>query len=206
MIQTNAFIVGGKTLYRNIRNTREGFVPSNIGDGLINIESKLLGIVLFFLGIFWFKMGFIASIVLGIIIAWIFPWLVGLVTFFAWLVMIIFSIIWAILGYFIGGALLGNSPVAGAIIAIMALVSSVFAHRVFAGIGYVSEKKYVMDRIDSSANSLEKINGRLASYQNLSNSNATEYPDDSDISHYCVKCGNRINPGDKFCGKCGSQI
>ena len=60
-------------MYHNIRNIREGFVQSDTGDGLVRAESVIIGIVLFFLCLLYFKIGPAASAVLGIGIGGAFP-------------------------------------------------------------------------------------------------------------------------------------
>ncbi len=204
-------------MYHNIRNIREGFVQSDTGDGLVRAESVIIGIVLFFLCLLYFKIGPAASAVLGIGIGGAFPYLIGLVKIFAWIAIAVFSVFWAIVGYFIGGAILGNSPAAGFVVAIMCFIFSVFAHKVFAGIGYVSKDKYVLDTMEYDSETLGKIANHLSNLQNSRSGNTSEEkientkrnPSEEDnrtVFNYCPNCGNKIKSGENFCANCGIKV
>lgn len=142
--------------YRNIRDAREGFVDMDMGDKIIHIESIIMGIGAFIIGIAFMDLGLVVSLVVGGLVAFVFPWLVGLFTIFAWIATIVFSLIWAIVGYFIGGALLGDSVIAGIIVAIIVFISSFFAHKVFAGLGFSSITSHVMNSVDEIASNTRK--------------------------------------------------
>lgn len=133
--------------YQDIRDAREGFVDLDIGDKIVRIESFIVGVACF-IGALALGMGFVVAIIAGGVVAFVLPWLIGLVEIFAWIATILFSLIWALIGYFIGGAILGDSPIAGGIIAVAIFIASFFAHKVFAGLGYSSLTKHVIDSID----------------------------------------------------------
>lgn len=174
--------------YQNIRDSREGFVRSDIGDKLVRIEAFIMGVVCF-IGLLTLHKGIGISIVAGVVIAFVLPWLMGLVQIFAWIATILFSLIWAVLGYFIGGAILGDSPVAGGIIAVLIFICSFFVHKVFAGLGYSSVEKHVMDSIDETRDNTSNI-------ANMGQPAATRY---------CSSCGARLEAGVNFCNKCGAR-
>lgn len=134
--------------YRDIRDAREGFVDMSVGDGIIKVESIILGIVAFIFGMTNLNLDFVVALLIGFVIAIVFPWLTGLIVAFAWFVTIVFSLAWAVVGYFIGGAILGDSPVAGAIVAIIAFIISFYLHKIFAGLGYTTVEKHVIDSVD----------------------------------------------------------
>ena len=176
--------------YQDIRNTREGFVDSGIGDKIIKIESIILGIVVFILALTQMKTGFVTALVAGIVVAFVFPWLTGLIEIFAWFVTILFSLVWAFLAYFIGGAILGDSPVAGALVAIVVFIVSFFVHKVFAGLGYSSIQKHMLDSGDAIVENTANINQTV---NNISPAGNT----------FCHFCGAPLKDGANFCGKCG---
>lgn len=178
--------------YEDIRDTREGFVRMDVGDKLIGIESKFLAIVT--LIVMWVALDtdFITALIAGVVVGFLFPWLVGLIGFFAWVVTIVFSLMWAVIGYFIAGALGGDSPIIGVIGAVIVFILSFFLHKVFAGLGYSSVEKHSMDAWDNTAANTAQINRSL---------NAM---DTSNVK-YCVKCGTKLAADAGFCTKCGSQ-
>lgn len=179
--------------YDNIRNTREGFVNMRSGDKLIHTESVILGIVAFFVALTQLDIGFVPSLITAAVVIFVFPMLAGLITAFAWFVAIVFSAIWAVVAYFIGGAILGDSPVAGALIAVVVFVISFFLHKIFSGLGYSSVDKHVMDSIDSAAANTE-VTGR--NMQQMAGTNT---------GSFCSHCGQPIKPGSQFCTQCGSR-
>lgn len=172
--------------YQNIRDTREGFVRSGIGDRLVRIEAVIVGIIGFCLCMFGFKTGFVTSLIVGVMIVIVLPWLMGLIEVFAWVVITVFSLVWAFAGYFIGGAILGDSPVAGAIVAILIFICSFFVHKVFAGLGYSSVEKHVIDSVDETRDNTAHLNP-------------------SSGVRFCSSCGTRLGAGVHFCNKCGSK-
>ncbi|RKI41199.1 zinc-ribbon domain-containing protein [bacterium D16-51] len=178
--------------YQTIRDTREGFVNMGAGDKLIKVESKLLAIVT--LLVMWLALdtGFITALITGAVIAFLFPWLVGLIEFFAWVVAIVFSLIWAVGGYFLAGALGGDSPAIGVIGAIIVFIISFFLHKIFAGLGYSSVEKHSMDAWDNTAANTAQTN------QTLNEMNTSNVK-------YCSKCGIKVAADAKFCTECGSQ-
>lgn len=181
--------------FRNITDTREGFVNMRAGDKLIRIESIIMGIILFFAAIATFDMGFVKALILGIVVAVVFPWLTGLIESFAWIVTIVFSIIWAVVGYLVGGAILGDSAFAGAVIAIIVFIVSFFLHKIFAGLGYSSVEKHVINSMDTTANNTTytatKINNLVSNVSQKT---------------YCSNCGTELKSGVKFCNKCGNKV
>lgn len=192
--------------YEDIRNTREGFVDMGAGDLLVKIESKIVGVVAF-IGLLCMQKGFFASLILGIIIGGAFPWLVGLVPGFAWIAITVFSLIWSVIGYFVGGAILGNSAIAGALVAIIIFVISFFLHKIFAGLGFSSVERIKLDAIKNIEKNTETLN--TVNYNNVTYSQTTS---DESVSQdvqqvaYCYKCGARLRNGMRFCTKCGSQV
>lgn len=71
------------------------------------------------------------------------PWLMGLIEVFAWIATVLFSLIWAVIGYFIGGAILGDSSIAGVIVAVVIFICSFFAHKVFAGFSNIDSRFFM---------------------------------------------------------------
>lgn len=183
--------------YHDIRRTREGFVDMDAGDNLMRLEARIIGVVAFFA--LWLAMGigFFSALVIGIACCVIVPWLVGLIESVAIVFSFIFSFVWAFLGYFIGGAILGDSPLAGAIVAIIIFMISMFQHKVFAGIGYSSVQKHVIDSVDD-------IRQNTANTANVMNTPTIQQTPANTIV-YCRNCGNALQAGDQFCNKCGSR-
>lgn len=178
--------------YQDIRNTREGLVRSDIGDKLIKIESQIVGIVAF-ITLLCIHKGFKISLVCWAGISFILPWLVGLIPYFAWIMTIAFSIIWSIIGYFVGGALFGDSIIIGSLVAITIFLISVFAHRVFAGLGFASTEKIKLD-------SLRGIR------ENIIHMNKEQQLKNEEKQKFCPECGEKIEEGTKFCGNCGKAL
>ena len=100
-----------------LRDTREGFVDMRIGDKLILVESIIIGVISFIVMLIN-DYEFVVSLVVGLGCIVVVPTLVGLVPVIAWIVGIVFSLIWAVISYFIGDAILGDSPVAGGIMSV----------------------------------------------------------------------------------------
>lgn len=184
--------------YQDIRNTREGFVDMGAGDKLIRIESKILAIVVFIVLLAYLKMGVGQALIAGVVVGFVFPWLVGLVEFFAWVATIIFSVIWAGIGYFIAGALGGDSPVIGAIGAIIIFVASFFLHKIFAGLGYSSVEKHALDAWDNTSDN-------TAQTRDIARNIGDTLEKDMGNVKYCQKCGTAMDANAKFCAKCGSS-
>ncbi len=178
--------------YQNIRDTREGFVNMGAGDRLIKIESKILAVVAFILMLAYFKMGIISALVVGLVVGFVFPWLVGLIEFFAWVATIAFSAVWAVVGYFLTGAIGGDSPVIGVIGAIIVFIVSFFLHKIFAGLGYSSVEKHALDAWDNTSNNTEQMKNSINEMQNINS------------VKYCSKCGTALDSEAGFCTKCGS--
>lgn len=178
--------------FQDIRDTREGFVRADIGDRLISIESKIIGVVAFFALWLGANQSFLVALVVAAVCIVVVPWLVGLISIFAWIVTIAFSLAWAIIGYFIGGAILGDSALAGAIVAIIVFVISFFLHKVFAGLGFNSVEKYALDTGEEIRDNTQNIN------QNLNNTMEAQ-------TTFCTSCGTPMKVGAKFCNKCGKQ-
>lgn len=174
--------------YQDIRDAREGFVRSDIGDRLVRIEAFIMGVICF-IGLMALHKGFGIAVVTGVVVAFVLPWLMGLIEVFAWIATILFSLIWAVIGYFIGGAILGDSPVAGGIVAVLIFICSFFVHKVFAGLGYSSVEKHVMDSIDDTRDNTANI-------ANMGQSATIRY---------CSSCGARLDSGVHFCNQCGAR-
>lgn len=171
--------------YQDIRDTREGFVRSDIGDRLVRIEAFIVGVVCF-IGLLALHKGFGIALITGGVVAFVLPWLMGLIEVFAWIATVLFSLIWAVIGYFIGGAILGDSPIAGAIVAEVIFICSFFAHKVFAGLGYSSVERHVMDSIDQTRDNTANLGQPVS-------------------AKYCSSCGTRLNAGANFCNNCGAR-
>lgn len=124
-------------LFSFIRDIREGFVDGDIGDRLVSIESKLIGIIGFFVSLIHFDFGLGKSAFIALMLCVLIPCLVGLVEIFAIIFSIAFSTIWAFLGYFVAAMITGSS-LAGILVALIVFVLCIFVHKVFAGIGYES--------------------------------------------------------------------
>lgn len=184
--------------YQDIRNTREGFVDMGAGDKLIRIESKILAVLVFILMLAYFKMGIVSALIAGAVIGFVFPWLVGLVEFFAWVVTIVFSVVWAGIGYFIAGAIGGDSVAIGVIGAIIIFIASFFLHKIFAGLGYSSVEKHALDAWDNNSNN-------TAQTRDMVNDIGNSLEKDMSNIKYCPKCGTALEGDAKFCAKCGSS-
>ena len=186
--------------YRNIRDAREGFVDMGAGDGLIKVESIILGIAIFIAGMARFGWGFTTALVVGLVVAFVFPWLTGLISIFAWFVTILFSLIWSVIGYFIGGAILGNSPIAGAIVALIVFIISFNLHKIFAGLGYSSVDSHVIDSLDEVAD-----NTAYTAYTAKNISSQVNKMQEGNNVIFCKNCGTQLKVGTTFCMKCGSR-
>lgn len=181
--------------FNSIRNAREGFVDMSAGDKLIRIESIILGIAVF-IGMLCLHTGFFPALIVGALIMFLFPWLVGLIEVFAWIATIVFSLIWAVIGYFIGGALLGDSVIGGIIVAIIIFTGSFFLHKIFAGLGYHSVEKHVIDSIDSTRdNTAQMANAMTNNYSQSQGS----------TSKFCSNCGAKLDTNAHYCNSCGSK-
>ncbi len=161
-----------------------------VGDKLIRFEAFVLGIAVFIIALVQMGWGIAAALVSGIVVAFVFPWLTGLIEVFAWFVAIVFSFIWAVIAYFIGGALLGDSAIAGILVAILVFVISFFLHKVFAGLGYSSVEKHIIDTGDQIQRNTMPIN------QNVNDVIQVQ-------SIFCQACGAKLKAEAKFCGNCG---
>ena len=186
--------------YRNVRDAREGFVNMGAGDGLIRTESIILGIAIFIVGMTNYGWDFMVALVVGLVVAFVFPWLTGLISIFAWFVTIVFSLIWAVIGYFIGGAILGDSPIAGVIVALIVFIISFHLHKVYAGLGYSSVDRHVIDSLDETA---DNTSYTAHTTKNIS-SQVNKMQRGNNVC-YCSSCGTPLKVGTKFCMKCGSQ-
>ncbi|MCH5251291.1 MAG: hypothetical protein J1E98_15245 [Lachnospiraceae bacterium] len=184
--------------YQRIRNTREGFVDMSAGDGLIKMESWLIGVVVFFYMLIGADAGFISSLIAGLLLVILVPWIVGLLPAVAMIFAICFSVAWAILVYFIAGALLGVP--AGVICALIVLIISFYLHKIFGGLGYSSLTKIHMDSVRQTSANTAKTNQILSEAV----SNASEQV--SNKAEYCPFCGTKLNGTEKFCGSCGAQL
>ena len=142
--------------YDNLQDLREGFVSSRTGHKLVKAESIILGIVGFIVALMNTSVGFIGALLVGLVISLAFPALISFIPVLAWISGIVFSLLWAIIGYFIGGSLLGNSAAAGLIVAMIIFAVSLFSHRVFAGLGYVSVEKIKLDSLAETAQNSSK--------------------------------------------------
>lgn len=180
--------------YQDIRNTREGFVDSGAGDRIIRIESKIVAIVAFVLMLTYFEKGIIPALIAGVVVGFVFPWLVGLIEFFAWVATIVFSVIWAIIGYFLGGAVGGVAV--GVIVAIIIFIVSFFLHKVFAGLGYSSVTKHALDALDETRDNTAQTRDSVNTFQNNVESNVNNIK-------YCPNCGTALDKDARFCTNCG---
>lgn len=183
--------------YQDIRNAREGFVDMGIGDNLIRWEARIIGVSAF-IALLVYNYGFVKALAVGLGCIVIVPVLIGLIPIVAWIFGIIFSIGWAFIAYFIGGAILGDSPIAGAVVAVFAFTCSLFMHKVFAGLGYSSVQKHVIDSIDETRNNTENVMNEIYSVS------ATEQQKIQ--NGFCSNCGARIKIDGNFCQKCGSRL
>lgn len=180
--------------YNDIRNAREGFVDSAIGDSLIKTESIIIGIVAF-IALLIKGSGFITALVVGVGCVFVVPIIIGLIPSVARFFGIAFSIIWAVIGYFLGGAILGDSWIAGGIIALIVFFISSFKHKVFAGLGYSSVTKHMLDSVDG-------IRDNTAHMSNGFNENNEQ---NVAGNSYCSSCGAPLKAGANFCTKCGGR-
>lgn len=184
--------------YRHIRNLREGIVDMGAGDGIMKIESVLIGIVIFFYMLIGADAGFITSLIVGLLLIIVTPVIVGLIPVVAWIFAVIFSLIWAILAYFIAGALLGVG--AGVICALIALIISFYLHKIFGGLGYSSLTKIHMDSVQQTSANTAQTNQILSeAVSNLSEQISSK-------AEYCPFCGTKLSGTEKFCGNCGAQL
>lgn len=184
--------------FQNIRDTREGFVDMSTGDNLMKLEARSIGIAAFFALWLAAGVGFFPALVIGSVSCLVVPWLVGMIPAVAIVFSVVFSFAWAFIGYFIGGALLGDSVVAGILVAAIIFIISLFKHKVFAGIGYSSVEKHVIDSVDD-------IRQNTANTVNVINASSAVQPTQAKAVMYCTNCGEVLNVGDKFCNKCGSR-
>lgn len=208
--------------YQDIRNTREGFVNADAGDKIVKFESRILGIVSFFALLIKGE-SFVFSLIVGILIFGVFPYLIGLVSVFGWIAAILFSGIWAFVGYFVIGALTNNNIGAGVVAAIIVFIISFFLHKIFSGLNFVSVEKRKIDVLDSinngvnpsplqKPNPLQKVKAMVDEFKE--GYNATKAVGDdatqsqnmnqSPAVKYCAKCGVKLEINDSFCKGCGA--
>ena len=109
--------------YNDIRNAREGFVDMGIGDSLIKLESRILGIALFIVMLVY-DYGFVNALIAGIACMVVFPILIGLIPFLGWLFGIVFSVGWAVIGYLIGAIITEDIVIVGILVGVVAFIIS----------------------------------------------------------------------------------
>ncbi|MGN0346333.1 MAG: zinc-ribbon domain-containing protein [Lachnospiraceae bacterium] len=145
----------------DIRDGREGYVRGNIGDRLVAVEAVIMGIALGFFLYFKAGMSIPQYIVIASIITVVIIWLVGNIPVIAWIVGILFSLVWAAVGFIIGSLIFDESIIAGILAAVVVFALSLFCHKVFAGIGYISRRKYLDDSLDDITGNLNNISNHL---------------------------------------------
>lgn len=149
--------------YQHIRDYNDGFVDSGIGDRLVCTESRILGIILFFVLLFAGE-SFVSSAILAVICYFVIPWILSRVKFLGWLFGLAFSLLWGFLSWFIfcfiadlfpGG--LDESTYFAIIIASVVIAAvSMFKHKVFSSIGFRSVRRHAIDAIDQIRHNTEK--------------------------------------------------
>lgn len=142
----------------DIRYGREGYVRDNFGDKLIAIEAVIIGIAAGFLLYYKIGMSILQYIVIASIVAVAITWLVANIPIVAMIVGILFSLVWATVGFVVGSLIFDESIIAGILAAFGVFALSLFCHKVFAGIGFVSRMKYMDDSLDEINNNLKNIN------------------------------------------------
>ena len=175
--------------YNDIRNAREGFVDMGIGDSLIKLESRILGIALFIVMLVY-DYGFVNALIAGLACMIVFPILIGLIPFLGWLFGIVFSVGWAVIGYLIGAIITEDNVIVGILVGVVAFIISIFKHKVFSGLGYTTITKHVMDSIDETRD------------------NTAELVEDTFTEEFvfCPNCGTKSEAGNNFCKKCGARL
>ena len=204
--------------YQHIRNAREGFVDMRSGDKLIRLESRLIGIAFFFYMLIGADAGFATSLIAGLLLVLIVPWIVGLIPVIAMVFAVVFSVAWAVLVYFIVGAL-ANVPV-GVICALIVLIMSFYLHKIFAGIGFSSITKILIDSVQQISENTAgtekthnirdniKINQIINVEKDgrIMNNIFSKSHNQISVKAYCHNCGTKLNGTEKFCGNCGTKL
>lgn len=132
----------------NLRDNKEGFVSTGSGDRLIGFETKLIGIIAFFVCLLHYDKGFFISLLVGGFIMFIIPNLIMFIEFLAWPFIILFSVLWAFFSYNIGAMIFGDSSIAKLVIGIIVFIISFFSHKVSLNLGYSSVESHVINSID----------------------------------------------------------
>ena len=184
--------------YQDIRDAREGFVRSDIGDGMIKVESVIIGIITFFL-LINNDMGFFKSLMIAILVIAVTPVLVGLIKPLAIVAAILFSIIWGYVGYVIGCLATNDNIFVGVIGFIILCSFSLLCHRVFSGLGFQSVEKHVIDSIDQTRDNTAEIRNNQSGQNEVHSSSDKK-------ANFCSNCGIKIEFKTKFCPECGNKL
>lgn len=180
--------------YDDIRDAREGYVRGDFGDALIKIESVLIGIAVGFAFLYGVKLTPVQCIIIAILVMVVVPWLVGTITILAWIVAILFSLVWAAIGFVAGYFIFNHSYLIGIVTALVIFVLSFFCHKVFAGIGLQSARKFRDEALDDIRNNTNDIRN-----------NTNQQPEAEVQIRFCSSCGAELKEGDSFCNKCGTK-
>lgn len=183
----------------DIRDAREGYVRGDIGDALIAIESVLIGVAIGFLLYYKAGISVLQCIVIAIIVTAVIPWLVGTVPVVALIMGILFSLVWATVGFIVGCLIFDYSIIAGILAAVAVFAASFFCHKIFAGIGFVSSRKFMNDMLNDIRNNTKEQQTEIQAEEELS------IEAEEAAVHFCSSCGAKLREEDVFCNKCGAK-
>lgn len=149
--------------YQHIRDYNDGFVDSSIGDTLVYIESRIVGVIFFFVLLFAGE-SFVSALILAILCIFVIPWLISRIKILGWLFGLIFSLLWGVLSWFVlcfitdvfTGGLDVSTESTIVLASIIITAVSMFKHKVFSGIGFRSVKRHIIDAIDRIRYNTEK--------------------------------------------------
>jgi len=162
-----------------VENLRKSFVKMR-GGKLISIESFILGVVVFLILMIENNASPVFSLIVALVVGFVFPILVGIFKSLAWIAAILFSMVWAILGFVIGSAITDGFILIGLLGAVIFFTISFAIHKNYSGLSF--------QNIISKTNKTENIV--------VNNSPVKEQV------MFCPKCGRRIRTADGKCDTC----
>lgn len=163
-----------------IEDIRNNFTKMR-GGKLISVESVVIAFIIFLIMSMKDDGLLYPGMFIGIIVAVVFPIIVGTFKTVAWLVAIIFSLLWALIGGVIGGAFFGGSALIALLIGGVIFLISFRIHKNYSGITF------------------QNINKKNGSDVNFIKD--TDFKPKESIC-FCPKCGRRITSADGTCDAC----
>lgn len=164
-----------------IEITRESFLKMR-GGKLISIEAYILAFIVLIILTMMKNASPIISLIIAVIIGFVFPILVGTFKSLAWLVAILFSLVWALLTFTIVSAIANDTVFIELISGVISFIISFFVHKHYSGLSF--------QRIRKRNNNKQLISSKEPTYE---------------VVNFCPKCGRRIRTIDGRCNSCDKQ-